>query len=111
MFVYVWEYLVLPERVDEFVAHYGHDGAWVRLFQGSAGYEGTELVRDRRDPTRFLTVDRWASHASHAAFLQERGEEFVALDARCENLTRSETLIGHFEAVGAGHAAAPDGGG
>jgi hypothetical protein len=33
MFLRDWEYLVLPEQVDAFVAVYGSGGDWAQLFE------------------------------------------------------------------------------
>lgn len=100
MFVYLWEYRVAPEQVERFLAHYGPEGTWVHLFRASAGFHGTELLRDRDDPTRFVTVDRWASRSAHAEFLESHGEAYAALDAECEALTLSELPMGYFESGG-----------
>ena len=100
MFVYLWEYVVLPRHKADFERAYGAEGAWVELFSRAAGYVDTSLVRDRADPNRFVTIDRWESSEAHSAFLESFRAEFDELDARCEDLTESETLIGHFESAG-----------
>jgi len=97
MYMYLWEYSVAPEHVDAFLAHYGPDGSWVRLFRKSDGYLGTSLLRDRDDGSRFVTIDRWASTEHHAAFLDRYGAAFASLDEACSDLTRFERLIGHFD--------------
>jgi gamma-glutamylcyclotransferase (GGCT)/AIG2-like uncharacterized protein YtfP/heme-degrading monooxygenase HmoA len=99
-YVYVWEYEVRPEHVDEFLRAYGVDGDWVRLFRGHTGYAGTELLRDRADPLRFTTVDRWESARAWEAFRAAASAAFEELDARCEAYTASERELGRFEAGG-----------
>lgn len=96
MFVYIWEYLVAPTSQAEFEREYGPGGSWVALFARAPGYLGTSLLRDRSRPDRFLTVDRWESEEAHSEFRKAFRAEFEALDARCEVLTRSETLLGYF---------------
>lgn len=98
MYVYLWEYRVAPGQVDTFLGHYGPQGSWARLFRDAPGYLGTDLLRDRDDASRFITVDRWASASDHAAFLEARCEAYTALDVECESLTQSEVLIGRFDA-------------
>jgi heme-degrading monooxygenase HmoA len=100
MFVYLWEYEVLPDRQSDFEREYGAEGAWVALFSRASGYLGTRLLRDRTRADRYLTIDRWESEDAHSAFLERFRSEFEELDARFEALTRSETLIGHFESAG-----------
>ena len=100
MFVYLWEYVVPPENQAEFEREYGPEGAWVALFSKAPGYLDTVLLRDRSRSNRFLTIDRWESEQAHAEFREAFSAEFEKLDARCERLTGSETLIGHFQSCG-----------
>jgi quinol monooxygenase YgiN len=105
VFCYVWEYEVAPEKAEAFVAAYGPDGPWVRLFRRDPAYLGTELGRDADDPRRFLTIDRWTTREACLAFRERVRGEFDAIDAECERLTVRERAIGDFELVAA--AAAP----
>lgn len=98
-FSYVWEYDVPPEAVPEFLQHYAPEGTWARLFRRAAGYQGTQLYRDRRRPERFLTVDHWRDEAALAAFRRDFAAEFEALDGACAHLTRRETHLGDFEPI------------
>lgn len=96
MYVYIWQYRVRPEAVDQFLEHYAPHGVWARLFASSAGYEGTTLLRDVSDACQFVTIDTWATEAHHTAFLAERGSEFEALDTVCEGFTEWEREIGTY---------------
>lgn len=100
MLVYLWEYRVLPENQAEFEREYGPNGGWVALFSRAPGYLDTSLLRDRNRSDRFLTIDRWESAQAHSEFREAFSAEFEQLDARCEKLTESETLIGHFQSPG-----------
>jgi heme-degrading monooxygenase HmoA len=100
MFVYLWEYEVAPVQQSDFEREYGPDGAWVALFSRASGYLGTSLLRDRTRSDRYVTIDRWESEEAHAGFLEKFRSEFDELDARCEQLTQSETLIGLFHSAG-----------
>ncbi|MGY1831747.1 antibiotic biosynthesis monooxygenase family protein [Geodermatophilus sp. SYSU D01180] len=94
MFVRIWEYDVAPPAVDRFVAAYGADGDWARLFRRAAGHAGTELFRDAEDGGRFLTVDRWRDRGAWTAFLAREGEAYRALDAELAPLsTRQRPLL------------------
>ena len=95
-YVYVWEFEVLPEREQEFVAAYGSSGAWSVLFRKAAGYIETLLLQDRAVPGRFLTIDRWSHQGDHDAFLVEFREEYEALDRACESLTQHESSLGSY---------------
>lgn len=104
MFVYLWEYVVTPAHEAEFESAYGPDGVWTGLLSRGAGYLGTTLLRDRANPNRFVTIDRWESAVAHSEFVERFRAEFEALDSRCEELTESETLIGRFESAEHGTA-------
>lgn len=96
-YVYLWDYLVVPGRVEDFERAYGSEGEWVRLFRLAAGYVRTELHRDVRKPDRFLTIDYWESRAAWETFRSQFATRFEELDARCAELTVRETEIGRFE--------------
>ena len=99
MFVIVWEFRVPSDRVPEFERAYGADGEWAVLFRRGAGFLGTELLRDRDDPERFFTIDRWREGGDFEAFRATFGDDYAAVDKRCELLTVSETRIGVFESA------------
>jgi hypothetical protein len=93
MFGRVWEYDVPAHQVDAFVAAYGPDGDWSRLFATAAGYAGTRLYRDTAVDTRFVTVDRWVDEASWLRFLADTRAEYEALDARLAVLAGGGRLV------------------
>ena len=98
-FVYVWEYRVRPDRIEEFLKAYGPEGDWVRLFRKAGGHLSTDLLESSEDPLRFLTVDRWESKDARDEFRDAFDAEFTELDARCEGFTEEENFLGDFEAV------------
>ena len=95
-YVYLWEFIVPPDRLEEFQRHYGPDGPWVVLFRKAAGYIDSTLLHDRNDPNRFITIDRWVSRDAHDAFRRAFAREYADLDARCEQLTARESSLGEF---------------
>lgn len=97
MFCYIWEFLVRAESIDDFRAAYGPEGDWVMLFRQDPQYIRTELLADREDPKRFLTIDYWTSHEACISFRERFRSEFDALDKRCEDLTTKETHLGDFQ--------------
>jgi heme-degrading monooxygenase HmoA len=92
-----WEYHVKPEKLSEFETIYSPNGAWAELFKKSMGYLGTELLCDETKPRHYLTIDRWESKEDYEAFLSQHEKEYKALDAQCEGLTESESLLGRWE--------------
>ncbi len=95
-FAYLWEFAVRASRQNEFERHYGPDGSWVRLFRQSPDYIGTELLKDRANPLRYVTIDHWASVEAFREFRKRFAGEFEALDRQCEQLTTRETPLGEY---------------
>jgi heme-degrading monooxygenase HmoA len=96
MYFIIWEFVVRPEKVSEFVAAYKADGDWARLFSLAPGYGGTELLSSTDHAERFCTIDRW-NHADDYTRFQERfGPQYRMLDAQLEGLTLSETKLGTY---------------
>lgn len=93
----VWEFRVRSDRREEFERHYGPQGSWVRLFRQAAGYLGTELLHDRSDPLRYLTIDRWTGCDAYRAFRAGFAAPYQALDLACEGLTTHEAALGEYE--------------
>lgn len=123
-FSYLWEFRVRPEQLAAFETAYGPEGDWVRLFRTDPAYLGTELLRDREDPLRCMTVDHWVrrtaangwvrrppwtasgagkrserSREACQAFRERCRAEYQALDARCAGFTASEWHLGDFDAL------------
>lgn len=92
----VWEFTVDAGRRAEFERHYGPDGSWARLFRRAQGYLGTELLRDRSNPSRYLTIDRWESREAWQAFRGTQGTDYERLDRELESLTTHEAPLGEF---------------
>jgi heme-degrading monooxygenase HmoA len=98
VFVVLWMFEAKAGAEADFMRAYGPEGDWAKLFRRSEGYVGTELARDAEIARRFVTIDRWASRQAFEDFKASAKVDCDALDARCQQLTRSERLIGHFEA-------------
>jgi heme-degrading monooxygenase HmoA len=96
----VWEFTVAAARQAEFEAHYGPDGTWARLFRLADGYLGTELLRDRANSLRYLTIDRWESREAFQAFRHSHGAEYERLDREFESLTTREEPLGEYAPAG-----------
>lgn len=95
----VWEFHVKPQKLFEFEREYSERGPWAKLFGESTKYHGTQLLRDRDNGLRFLTIDRWDDLASYENFRGEHSEAYRELDEQFEQLTEDEKLIGIFEVL------------
>ncbi len=99
-FLTLWEFVVVPAAQARFESHYGPDGSWAWLFRRAPGYVGTELLQDRKDPLRYLTIDRWESREAWLAFRSEHGAEYERLDRELQGLATRETPLGEFAPAG-----------
>ena len=97
-YTYIWAFRVHPEHIEAFRRHYGEGGSWAQLFRRAPGYLETQLLQDRTDPLRFMTIDTWRSVEDYEAFRASYASDYAALDRVCEGFTSEETLIGHFTA-------------
>jgi len=98
-FIYVWEYIVRIEFLEEFKAAYGKEGEWVKFFESAPGYIGTELHQDINNSRRFITVDYWKSKQDRDEFKKANSGAFEAIDQRCEKFTESEKHLGDFNST------------
>jgi heme-degrading monooxygenase HmoA len=98
MFIVIWQFEIVEEKVAAFEAAYGAEGDWARLFRSSPEYRGTELLRDAYVPGSYLTVDRWTSEEAFRTFRKEHDVDYETLDRACDALTQKETRIGAYSA-------------
>lgn len=96
MHVILWEFVVQPDKIHDFVAAFETTGDWAKLFGLADGYEGTELLSSTESANRFLTIDRWRSLDDFARFQQQFGEQYRTLDRKLEGFTLSEKKLGTF---------------
>jgi heme-degrading monooxygenase HmoA len=97
MFVTIWKYKVKSDKKEEFVALYGVDGDWVRLFKNFSDYVKTTLLKDINDSESYVTLDYWKSKEVYYDFKLKAVEEFKRIDEIGEELTLSEEHLGEFE--------------
>jgi heme-degrading monooxygenase HmoA len=98
-YTYLWEFEVKAGMEPAFEAHYGPNGEWVALFRRSPDYLGTLLLRDRRRPQRYLTIDRWRSEEAYRRFRDEHDAQYREIDRLCEALTAREVSLGEYARV------------
>jgi len=96
MHIIMWEFVVHPDKIREFVSAYGPNGDWAQLFRLATGYKGTELLSSTNDANKFVTIDRWNNAEDYARFQDLFGHQYRSLDTRLEGLTLKETQLGLF---------------
>ncbi len=95
----VWEFVVKEEARGQFELAYGPGGAWSKLFARCRGFRGTTLLRDTKNPRRYLTIDFWDTLAQREQMLAERKTEYSDLDAAFADWTESRSEVGIFRVL------------
>src|SRR5215469_12383624 len=94
VYVAIWEFDAKPGERAEFENFYGPDGEWVQLFRRSKSFLRMEIFRDRNNENHYVTMDYFASKAGYDAFMREFGQEYEALDRRCDGVSENEREMG-----------------
>ena len=92
----VREFVVKEGSRGPFELAYGPGGAWSKLFDRCRGFRGTTLLRDTRDPRRYLTIEVWDTAAQREEVLTERQAEYATLEASLADWIESQTEVGVF---------------
>ena len=92
----VCEFIVKGEARGQFELAYGPGGAWSKLFAQYPGFRGTTLLRDTKNPRRYLTIDLWDTEAQRAQVLVERKDDYSSLETVFSDWTESRTEVGIF---------------
>jgi len=95
----VWEFVVKEEARGQFELAYGPGGAWSKLFARYPGFRGATLLRDTKNPRRYLTIECWETGAQREQVLAERKAEYSNLDAAFGDWTESRTEVGIFSVL------------
>jgi hypothetical protein len=98
MFVILWQFDILEDKIAGFEAAYGPAGSWATLFARSPEYLGTEFLKDAYVPGRYVTIDRWRNEEAFRTFRAQHDPDYEALDRASDSLTAAETRIGAFVA-------------
>jgi heme-degrading monooxygenase HmoA len=95
--VIVWEYAAKPGREEDFASMYRPDGPWAELFRTSPGFVSITLMRDLKNPRRFVIADRWTSEKVYEEFKQANAAPYRELSERGRRLYERENEIGRFD--------------
>ena len=96
---FVWAFFVKEEARGQFELAYGPGGAWSKLFARCPGFRGTTVLRDTKNPRRYLTIDLWETGAQREQALAERKAEYSDLEAAFGEWTESKTEVGIFSVL------------
>jgi heme-degrading monooxygenase HmoA len=98
-YVVVWEFRPKPGREKGFEQVYGSRGRWAKFLQRGEGYIRTELNRDLKDGSRYLTLDFWVSEEHYERLREVYAAEYEAIGRECQGLTEMERETGRFARV------------
>jgi heme-degrading monooxygenase HmoA len=93
----VYEFVAKEKARAQFELAYGPGGAWSKLFAQAPGFRGTTLLRDTRDPRRYLAIDLWDTEAERVQVLAECEAEYAELQAAFGEWTESRAELGIFQ--------------
>jgi heme-degrading monooxygenase HmoA len=96
MVEFVCEFVVKEEARGQFELAYGPGGAWSKLFGRCPGFRGTTVLRDTRNPRRYLTVDLWETGFQQEQALAESEAEYADLQTSLSEWIESKTEMGVF---------------
>jgi heme-degrading monooxygenase HmoA len=95
----VWEFIVKEEARGQFELAYGPGGAWSKLFAHCPGFRGITVLREAKDPRRYLTIDLWETDTQREQALAERKVEYADLETAFGEWTESMTEVGIFRVL------------
>jgi heme-degrading monooxygenase HmoA len=95
----VWAFVVKEEARGQFELAYGPGGAWSKLFARCPGFRGATVLRDTKNPSRYLTVELWETEAQREQALVENKAEYSDLEAALGEWTESKTEVGIFSVL------------
>ncbi len=90
------EFVIREEARGPFELAFGPGGAWGRLFARSTGFGGITLLRDVKNPRRYLMVESWGTEAQRERALTERREDYAQLEAALAEWAESRVEWGVF---------------
>ena len=96
-YLIIWEFQIRPGMETRFEQVYGPRGLWSEFFAAGKGYVGTELVRNTKTSSSYLTLDFWTSRSAYLSFREENRQRYSEIDAECEAMTSREVEVGSFE--------------
>lgn len=98
-YVYIWEYIIKSNYLEEFKSFYNPIGIWSEFFRTSPNYLKTELLVDCKDEFKFTTIDYWISKECFDEFMHGNKNRYQDIDNKCNKFTIEERKIGEYHIV------------
>lgn len=95
----VWEFIVREEGKGQYELVFGPGGGWSNLYSSSPGFRGTTVMRDIKNPLRYLIFDLWDSEIDRENVLDENPTGYSELETTLDKLTESKSKLGTFNVI------------
>ena len=99
MIEWVCEFIVKEGAKGHFELMFGPGGDWSGLFARSPGFRGLTLLRETKDPRRYLVIELWRSESEREQLLTECQGEYAAMKNRLSDWLDSEAELGTYRAL------------
>ncbi len=96
MIEFVWEYVVKEAARGQFELTFGPGGAWSKLYAHRPGFRGLTLLRDTRDPRRYLVIEVWDAPDQREQALAASAGAAAELEAGLAEWSASRRELGVF---------------
>lgn len=93
MFQVIWEVKVKFKERDKFILFYYLKGDWVKFFNKSADYRGTDVLESGEGDGIFLVIDEWQSEEAFNEFVKIRKTEYDLLLEKARAVSRTKKRI------------------
>ena len=93
MFQVIWELKVKFKEREKFEQFYGPKGQWVKFFEKSTEYSGTDLLESGDNDGVFLVIDEWQSEGAFANFVKTNKTAYDLLEESAKTASRSKKRI------------------
>lgn len=92
----IWEFIIKEENRGNFELAYGPGGAWSRLFARRPGFRGITLLRDTKNPQRYLVIELGETEAQREQALIDQSTSYSDLEAALSGWSQSRIEVGVF---------------
>ncbi len=99
MIEFVCEFVVKEPFRGQFELAFGPGGAWSKLYSRSPGFRGTTVLRDEKNPQRYLTIDLWETEAQREQLLVEHEGDLTEMRVTFVEWTESIVELGTFRVL------------
>ena len=98
----IQEFIVKEDARGQFELAFGPGGVWSKLVAECPGFRGTSLLRDTKNPRRYLTIEFWDTETQREQMLTERRTEYAKLEEIFSEWTEAKMELGTYRLLAEG---------